>query len=151
MVPSMAKSEAKYDGYYAIVTSELDDTDEHIIDTYHQLWHIEDSFKVTKKVLGTRPIFLRTEEHINAHFLTCFVSLLVCRLVELRLGGKHTIEKITDTLRNVACSNIDQNYWLFDFADDITDDINAAFGTDFGRKTMTLKEIKNNFAQSKKR
>ena len=145
------EEEAKYDGYYAIVTSELDDTDEHIIDTYHQLWQIEDSFKVTKKVLGTRPIFLRTEEHINAHFLTCFISLLVGRLVELRLGGKYTIEKITDTLRNVACSNIDQNHWLFDFVDDVTDDINAAFGTNFGRKSMTLKEIKNNFAESKKR
>lgn len=145
------EDEEKYDGYYAIVTSELDDTDEHIIDTYHQLWRIEDSFKVTKKVLGTRPMFLWTQEHINAHFLTCFTSLLIARLVELRLGGKYTIERITDTLRNVACSNIDQNHWLFDFADEVTDDINTAFGTDIGRKTMTLKEIKNIFGESKKR
>jgi len=139
------EDEEKYDGYYAIVTSELDDSDEHIIDTYHQLWHIEESFKVTKSVLGTRPIYMRTPEHINAHFLTCFISLLIGRIVELRLGGKHNIKKITETLRNVACSNIDQNHWLFDFADDVTDDINAAFGTDFGKKTMTLKEIKKKF------
>jgi len=145
------EDEEKYDGYYAIVSSELDDTDEHIIEMYHQLWRIEESFKVTKKVLGTRPIYLRLLEHINAHFLICFISLLIGRIVELRLDGKYTIAKITETLRNVACSNIDQNHWLFDFADAVTDDINAVFRTDFGRKTMTLKEIKNNFGESKKR
>ena len=145
------EDEEKYDGYYAIITSELDDTDGHIIETYHQLWRIEESFKVTKGVLGTRPIYLRTQEHINAHFLTCFISLLIGRIVELRLGGKYTIEKITETLRNVACSNIDQNLWLFDYANDVTDDINVAFGTDFGRKTMTLKEIKKNLGETKNR
>jgi len=50
----------------------------------------------------------------------------------------------------VACSNIDQNHWLFDFADEITDQMNIAFGTDFGRKTMTLKEIKKNLGSAKK-
>ena len=145
------EEEAKFDGYYAIITSELDDTDEHIIETYHQLWRIEDSFKVTKQVLGARPLFLSTEEHINAHFLTCFISLLIGRIVELRLKGKYTIAKITETLRKVACSNIDQNHWLFDFTDEVTDDFNAAFGTDFGRKTMTLKEIKKNLGDSKNR
>ena len=145
------EDEERFDGYYAIVTSELDDADEHIIDMYHGLWEIEESFKVTKSVFSTRPIYLRTEEHINAHFLICFISLLIARVVEMRLGGRHTIEKITETLRNVACSNIDQNHWLFDFADGVTDDINAVFGTDFGRKTMTLKEIKKNLGDTKKR
>ena len=145
------EEEEKYDGYYAIATSELDDTDEHIIEMYSGLWRIEESFKVTKSVLGTRPVFLQTQEHINAHFLTCFISLLIARIVELKLEGKYTIAKIIDTLRNVSCSNIDQNHWLFDFADDVTDDLNDAFGTDFGRKIMTLKEIKKNFGESKKR
>jgi len=144
------KDEEKYDGYYAIVTSELDDSDEHIIDLYRQLWHIEESFKLTKSVFNARPIFLQTAQHINAHFLTCFIALLVARIVELRLAGKHTIAKITDTLQKVACSNIDQNHWLFDFADDVTDEMNAAFGTDFGRKIMTLKEIKKNLGDVKK-
>jgi len=143
--------EEKYDGYYAIVTSELDDTDEHIIEMYQGLWHIEESFKITKSILGTSPIYLQTKEHINAHFLTCFISLLIARIVEIRLGGKYTIDKITETLRNISCSHLDQNIWLFDHANEITDDLNAAFNTDFGRKTMTLQEIKNNFGNSKKR
>ena len=144
------REEEKYDGYYAIVTSELDDSDEHVIDLYRGLWHIEDSFKVTKGVLGARPIFMRTEEHINAHFLTCFISLLIARVTELRLNGKYTVASITETLRRVSCSNIDQNHWLFDFADSATDDMNAVFGTDFGRKIMTLKEIKKNLGEVKK-
>ncbi len=67
---------------------------------------------------------------------------LIARIVEMRLGGKYTISKITETLQNVACSHLDQNLWLFDFADEVTDECNAVFGTDFGRKAMTLQEIK---------
>jgi transposase len=144
------EDEERFDGYYAIVTSELDDTDEHIIEMYRGLWRIEESFKVTKSVLGARPVFLQTPEHINAHFLTCFISLLIARAVEIRLGGEYTIAGITETLRKVACSNVDQNVWLFDFADEATDAVNAAFGTDFGRKYMTLNEIRKNLGESKK-
>jgi transposase len=144
------EEESKYDGYYAIVTSELDDKDEHIIDMYRGLWRIEETFKVTKSVLKTRPIFLQTEEHINAHFLTCFISLLIARIVERRLGSKHTIARITESLRKVACSHLDQNVWLFDYVDEITDDINVAFGTNFGQKLMTLQEIKKNLGEAKK-
>ena len=143
------EDEERFDGYYAIVTSELDGADEHIIDMYRGLWRIEESFKVTKSVLGARPVYLQTKEHINAHFLTCFISLLIARAAELRLGGKYTIAQIAETLRKVACSNIDQNLWLFDFANEATDDMNAAFGTDFGRKNITLQEIRKNLGESK--
>jgi transposase len=145
------EDEAKFDGYYAIVTSELDESDENILSMYHGLWHIEESFKITKSVLGTRPIYLRTHDHINAHFLICFVSLLIGRLVELRLNGKYTIKRIAETLQKTACSHLIENLWLFDFADEVTDDMNAAFGTDFGRKHMTLQEIKKNLGAAKKR
>ena len=131
------------------MTSEFDDPDEKTIDRYRELWHIEESFKITKSVLDTRPVFLSTFEHINAHFLVCFISLLIVRIVEKRLNCKYTVDKITETLRSVSCSHLDQNAWLFDFADDVTDDMNTVFGTDFGRKIMTLQEIKSNLAQSK--
>jgi transposase len=142
--------EEKYDGYYVVVTSELDDADEHIIDTYRGLWRIEESFKVTKSVLGARPVYLRINEHVNAHFLICFLALLVARIVEKRLGGQYTIAKITETLRKAACSQIDQNLWLFDFANEVTDAMNNAFGTDFGRKIMSLGDIKKNLGRAKK-
>ena len=144
------EEEEKYDGYYALVTSEMDDSDEHIIEMYRGLWRIEESFKVTKSVLETRPIYLRTNEHINAHFLTCFIALLIGRVTEMRLGRKYNIAKITETLREVSCTNEEQNIWLFNFANEVTDDFNNTFGTNFGLKRMTLKEIKNNFARTKK-
>lgn len=142
--------EEKYDGYYAIVTSELDDTDEHIIDMYRGLWKIEESFKVTKSTLEARPIYLRTADHINAHFLVCFVALLIARIVEMKLDGRFSIAKIIESLKSVSCSHLEQNLWLFDFADEVTDACNSTFGTDFGRKLMTLKEIKKNFGETKK-
>jgi transposase len=144
------KDEEKFDGYYALVTSEMDDSDEHILAMYRGLWRIEESFKITKSILGTRPIFLRTQEHINAHFLICFISLLIARIVEKRLGGKHSIVDITETLRNVACSNIDQNIWLFDYASELTDEMNVAFGTDFGKKVMALQDIKKSLGNAKR-
>jgi len=141
----------RFDGYYAIVTSELDESDENIIEMYRGLWRIEDSFKITKSVLETRPVFLRTPEHINAHFLTCFVALLIGRLVELRLGHKYTVEQIAAALQKVSATNIAQNIWAFDYTNEITDDMNTVFGTDFGLKSMTLQNIKNNLASAKKR
>ena len=143
------KEDEKYDGYYGLITSELDNSDTSIIEAYKGLWRIEESFKITKSVLDTRPIFLRTEPHINAHFLICFIALLIARIVEMRLLGKYTIENITKTLQKVACSHIEQNIWLFDFVSEVTDDINMAFSTNFGSKTMTLSDIKSKFADMK--
>jgi hypothetical protein len=102
-------------------------------------------------VLGVRPIYLRTEAHINAHFLACFLALLIGRVIEKRLGHKYTIEQITETLRNISASNVSENIWVFDYVDDAAIDMNAAFGTNFGLKAMTLQDIKKNLASVKKR
>ena len=144
------EEEEKFDGYYAIVTSELDDADEQIVEMYRGLWHIEESFKVTKSVLESRPIYLSTYEHINAHFLICFISLLIGRIVEMRLNVKYSIARITETLRKVACSHLDQNVWLFDYADEVTDEMNAVFDTNIGKKVMTFQEIKKSLGQAKR-
>jgi transposase len=141
--------EEKLDGYYAIITSELDESDEQIVSLYRGLWKIEESFKITKSILSARPIYLKTEEHINAHFLICFVALLIARIIEKRLGGKHTIENITEVLRKSECSHIEQNIWLFDCADPLLEEFQTAFGIEFGSKYMISQDIKSNFAQSK--
>lgn len=145
------KQEELLDGYYAIVTSEFNESDERIVELYHGLWKIEESFKVTKSTLDARPVYLTLKEHINAHFFICFISLVIARLVEIRLKNKYTIEKILDSLRSVSCSHMDTNHYLFDYADEVTDDINEAFNLDIGQKVMTLKEIKKIFANVKKR
>lgn len=72
-------------GYYTIMTSELDKTDREIIDKYHGLSRIEDSFRITKSDLEGRPVFVRSPEHINAHFLICFIALAMIRLIQCRI------------------------------------------------------------------
>ena len=142
--------EEQLDGYYAIVTSELDEPDEGIIEIYQGLWKIEESFKVTKSTLDARPVYLSREDHINAHFFICFLALVIARILEIRLNNKYTIEKILKSLRSVSCSHVDANHYLFDYVDEVTDDINEVFGLDIGRKVMTLGEIKKVFADVKK-
>jgi transposase len=140
----------KYDGYYSLITSELDDSDEYIINTYHGLWRIEESFKITKSVLNARPIFLQTFEHINAHMLICFIALLVGRIIERRLAGRFPFHQIVDALKKLECSHVSANIWLFDYATELTDDLNRVFEIDFGRKFITLAQIKYILAQTKK-
>ena len=77
-----ADAEAVFDGYQLIRTSEITLTDAQIIERYHQLWRIEQTFRVSKTDLHTRPIFVRTPAHIEAHFAICFIALLVTRLLE---------------------------------------------------------------------
>ena len=69
-------------GYYTIMTSEIDKNEQEIIEKYHGLSRIEDSFRITKSNLEGRPVFVRTREHINAHFLTCFIALTMIRLIQ---------------------------------------------------------------------
>jgi transposase len=81
-------------GYYTLMTSETDKTDSEIINKYHGLSRIEDSFRVTKSDLEGRPVFVRTPEHINAHFLICFIALTMVRLIQYRILkylGKDTL------------------------------------------------------------
>jgi len=144
------REEEKLDGYYAIVTSELDEPDGKIIDIYRELWRIEESFKITKSVVEARPVYVYKPEHINAHFLVCFIALTLARLVELKLGGKFPVSRIIESLREVSCSHLDTNHYLFDYADDVTDALDDLFNVGFGKKIMTLGEIKKYFAASKK-
>ena len=72
-------------GYYKIVTSELTMPDTEVIDKYHGLSQIEDQFRIMKGNLDTRPVFVRTKEHINAHLIICFISLLVLRIIQYKI------------------------------------------------------------------
>ncbi len=72
-------------GYYKIVSSELTMDDLEIIDKYHGLSRIEDQFRIMKGDLTTRPIFVRTKEHINAHLIICFIALLILRIIQYKI------------------------------------------------------------------
>lgn len=144
------RQEEELDGYYAIVTSEYKESDERIIEIYRGLWKIEESFKITKSDFESRPVFLSTREHIEAHFLTCFVSLVIARILEHRLKGKYSVTALLESLRKASCSHIQENYYLFDYVDETLSDIGKAFGIDFGKKCMPLGEIKKILGEMKK-
>ena len=142
--------EEKYDGYYAIVTSELDMSDAEVIETYRGLWQIEETFRVTKGVLETRPVYVSLQDHINAHFLTCFIALTIMRIIQKKTDRLYSAEKIVECLSRISCSNEHENVYLFDYRSEISDAIGVALGIDFTNKRLRLGEIKKILAQTKK-
>jgi transposase len=144
------REEEKFDGYYAIVTSEYKETPEKIIEMYRGLWKIEESFKVTKSDIESRPVYLSLQDHIEAHFLTCFIALVIARILEYRLKGKFPITSILNSLSKASCSHIQENYYLFDCYDDILADVGKVLGIDFGRKCMQLGDIRKILGATKK-
>lgn len=145
------RQEEELDGYYAIVTSEYRESDERIIEMYRGLWKIEESFKITKSDFESRPVYLSTQEHIEAHFLTCFVSLVIARIVEYRMKMKYSVTAVLESLSKASCSHIQENYYLFNYYDDILADIGTELGIDFNRKFISLGEIKKILGEVKKR
>jgi len=143
------REEEALDGYYMIVTSEMMESDERIIDMYRGLWKIEESFRVMKTDFDARPVYVSTKDHIEAHFLTCFVSLVIARLLELETGHKHSVGKMMESLRRAECTFLQQNYYLFDYCDETLNEIGEIFGVDFSKRVRALGEIKNIFAAVK--
>ena len=136
------KEEEKYDGYYSIVTSEKKLSDKELRDIYKSLWKIEESFKITKSELETRPVFVWTDESIETHFLSCFVSLLIIRLLEQRLDYKYSNHYVIESLRNYESTNIEHDIYLQNFRNDVIKDLESIFNVDLSRKYLTLSEIK---------
>lgn len=142
--------EEKYDGYYLIVTSEMDKRDEEIIDIYRGLWRIEETFKVTKSELKSRPVYVSRKEHIEAHFLTCYIALVLSRVLQHKLDKKYSVGKILESLSKCNCSNIKENYYLFNYYDTILKEIGQIINIDFSLKNRTLQDIKKILGQTKK-
>ncbi len=145
------REEEKFDGYYAIVTSEYKESPEKIIEMYRGLWKIEESFKVTKSDFESRPAYLSLKEHIDAHFLTCFISLVIIRILEYRLKWKYSVTEILESLSRASCCNIKENYYLFSFYNDVLKDIGNELDIDFSKKYMKLGDIKKILGEVKKR
>ena len=136
------KEEEKFDGYYSIVTSEKNLTDKEIRDIYKGLWKIEETFKITKSELETRPVYVWTDESIEAHFLSCFVSLFLIRLLEQKLNKKYSNSYVIESLRNYNSTNIEHDIYLQNFRNDVIKDLEQVFNIDLSRKYLTLSEIK---------
>ena len=145
-----AVEDAKYDGYYCIITSELEMHEQRVIEIYRGLSDIEDNFKVSKSDLDIQPVHVSRKDRINAHVLTCFISLVILRLIQKKTDYRFTPEQIITCLNKISCSHEHTNLYLFDYRSNISDCIGEAFGIDFTQKRLRLSEIKNILASSKK-
>ena len=121
--------ESMYDGFYAVITNLEGDIRE-IININKQRWEIEENFRIMKSEFEARPVFVRREDRIKAHFLTCFISLLVYRLLEKKLGEEFTCSQILETLRNmnVTLLSKDSGYIPSYKRTKITDKLHNSFG-----------------------
>jgi transposase len=142
--------EELYDGYYAIVSNQLKKPDDDIIDTYRGLWRIEESFRITKSDFEARPVYLSRQERINAHFLICFVSLVIARLLQKRLGGKFSIAAIADSLSKASCTRLEQNWYVQDYSDDVIVALIGELGIDLTLKYLQLGDVRKIMGATKK-
>ena len=136
------KEEEKYDGYYSIVTSELKMTDLEMRNTYRGLAKIEDTFKISKSEFEARPVYVWTNDHIDAHFTTCFVALVLIRILQAKLGAEYSVGKILDALRNYSCVQIDENLYQFIYYDEIIKKCSEIFDVNLRQKYRTRDEIR---------
>lgn len=128
------REEAMYDGFYAVVTN-LEDNPAEIIKINKQRWEIEENFRIMKSDFEARPVYVQRDDHIKAHFLTCYISLLVYRLLEKKLGEGFTCNRILETLRgmNMTLLSKESGYIPSYKRTKLTDSLHSTFGfrTDF--------------------
>lgn len=143
-------TEKMYDGFYAVCTN-LDSTVEEIIKINHGRWEIEETFRILKSEFRSRPVYLQKDTQIKAHFLTCFLSLLIYRILEKKLNEQFTCPELINTLKEMKMMESDGEGYVPTYTRTrITDALHDTFGfrTDF--EIVTQKEMKKILKQTKK-
>ena len=134
--------ESMYDGFTAVCTT-LEDDIADILKVNHRRWEIEESFRIMKSEFKARPVYLQKDERIRAHFLTCFLSLLVYRLLEHKLDDKYTVSELIQTLRKMNFFRMDGIGYLPEYTrSEITDALHEEFGFRTDMEIVTEKTMK---------
>lgn len=142
--------EEKYDGFYAICT-DLEDEVPRIIELNHNRWESEDAFRVIKTDFKGRPVFVWTAEHIRAHFLICFITLVLFRILENELGYKYTSSVIIDKLRSMTMNIVKGEGYRPNFTrDDLTDELHRIAGFRLDTEIVTRQRIRQIISNIKK-
>ena len=137
--------EEKYDGYYALTTNLIGDINE-ILKIVKGRWEIEESFRIMKSDFLARPVNLSREDRIKAHFMICFISLFIYRLLEKKLDYKYTTSQILETLRNMKVLESKGDGYIPEYTrTDLTDDLHELFGFRTDYELNTYKDFKKIF------
>ena len=144
--------EEQYDGLYAVCTDLLDDDVSDILKVSEGRWQIEDCFRTMKTDFLARPVGVRREDRINAHFLTCFLALLIFKLLTKMLGNKHTCMTLLDKLHEMNFADIEeQGYMPLYKRDAITDSLHEICGFRSDFQFITKRKMKEIQKKSKGR
>lgn len=123
------QKEEMYDGFYAVITNLEGDVSE-IIRINKQRWEIEENFRIMKTEFEARPVYVRRDDRIKAHFMTCYISLLLYRLLEKKLGNAYTADQILETLRSMQMTQLNtaSGYIPSYTRTELTDTLHKTFG-----------------------
>lgn len=144
------KKEEATDGYYCIIKSEIDKSAKEIIDIYRGLWRIEETFRVTKSTLETRPVYVSRHDRIHAHFLICYTALVLLRLIQKDLNWQHSASEIAGDIAAIDGVPMKKNYYLFSHRTHLSDKLGKLSGIDLSRQILSTKEMREIFAKTKK-
>jgi len=146
----LIEKEAMYDGFYAVCTN-LEDNAQTIANINKQRWKIEECFRILKSEFKARPVYLQRDDRITAHFTTCFVSLVIYRLLEKKLKEQFTCSTIIDTLKEMDVKEVSgEGYEPIYTRTDFTDTLHEIYGFRTDYEITTLKQIKKIMRETKK-
>ena len=150
----MIDQEARFDGFYALCT-DMHDPAPAIIKLNGGRWIIENGFRIFKTDFEARPVYVRRDDRIKAHFLTCFLALLIYKYLEKKVnrGGKHfTTEEIVDTLREMDFLSVAGEGYIPTYTrTDLTNNLHGSAGFRTDTQIVTKQKIRTIIAQTKKR
>ena len=149
---NLIAEEEKYDGFYAVCTNLETTSAEEIVRINKKRWEIEECFRIMKTEFSARPIYLQREDRIKAHFITCFASLVVFRILEKKLGEQYTCDEIINVLRSMMMYRPGEKlgYLPAYTRTAITDALHEAFGFRTDYEILTDLSMKKVFRDSKK-
>ena len=139
---SKINEDEKFDGYYSIVTSEEHLSDLELRNIYRGLAKIEETFKITKSEFNARPINVRLEDHIDAHFLICFISLVIIRILQNNTNNKYSIKILLEKMKNFKCTHETGNLYKFIGYKPEIQYLNRKIGLNMDKKYDTRENIK---------
>ena len=147
---SVIEAEEKYDGFYAVCTN-LDDSVSSIVKINKRRWEIEECFRIMKTDFEARPVYLKRQDRIMAHFITCFIALIVYRYLERKLDNKYTIDQILPTLQEMDFMKYEgKGYQPVYTRTKITDALHEAFGFCTSKQIVPIAKMRNIISQTKK-
>ena len=148
---TVVENEAFYDGFYAVCTNLIDDSVSDILTVSEGRWKIEESFRILKTDFESRPVYVSREDRIRAHFLTCYLALLIFRLLEKKIGTGYTSNQIIQTLRDYNLLRINGEGYLPEYTrTDLTDRLHQEFGFRTDTEIIPTRKMRSIIASTKK-